>query len=94
MAGSFTSPSSATPKMKYGKGGLDQAKARQRAKPEYPITDSFGSKTIPSFASRRAHTNAKSGWNTKPARPPAGRLAKRPLAPSRGSGTEHRQKGK
>jgi hypothetical protein len=45
--------------------------------PEYPITDDFASEGIPPFTTRRANTNAKIGFNTTPARPPAGRLAQR-----------------
>src|SRR5258707_5537632 len=77
MAGSFTSPSGAPPKMKHGRGHPSKESNRQAAKPEHPITDSFASSSIPGFASRRANTNAKMGFNTKPARPPAGRLAQR-----------------
>lgn len=100
MAGSFTSPSGSPAKSKSGKGGLDQAKARQKAKPEYPITDDFAAHCLPDFKTRRAHTNAKSGWNTTPARPPAGRMVERPTEPaggwraSRAKGIQDRQKSK
>jgi hypothetical protein len=45
--------------------------------PEYPITDDFASETLHTFAERHANTNGKSGFNSTPARPPAGRLAQR-----------------
>jgi hypothetical protein len=56
---------------------------------EYPITDEFASQEIPHFAQRRANTNAKTGFNSVPARPPAGRLAQPPpYSPCRGYGRE------
>ena|SRR5271155_1426274 len=90
MAGSFTSPSSNSSKMKHGsvkkpRGG-QQSGGPLPAKPEHPITDSFAAKSIPSFAERHRHTNNKSGFNTIPARPPAGRLAQCGCDPSRGAG--------
>jgi len=88
MAGSFTSPSGATPKTRTGKPNRPRRSGEvgMSTKPEYPITDSMASDAIPPFATRRRNTNNKSGFNTKPARPPAGRLAECPSAPSRGSG--------
>jgi hypothetical protein len=87
MAGSFTSPSGSPPKSKHGRGHPSKESNRQAARPEYPITDSFASDSIPSFATRRANTNNKSGFNVIPARSPAGRLANRAETPvSRGSG--------
>jgi len=89
MAGNFTSPS-ATPKMHVGKANrpkrTSEASIGIKNKPEYPLTDSFASKTIPGFSSRHAKTNGKTGFYTCPAKPPAGRLAQRPKAPNRGSG--------
>ncbi len=77
MAGSFTSPSGSPPKSKHGRGHPSKESNRQASRPEYPITDSFSSDSIPSFAERHSNTNNKSGFNTIPARPPAGRLAQR-----------------
>lgn len=94
MAGSFTSPSGSPAKMKHGRGHPGKDSNRQAAKSEYPITDKFASNSIPGFGSRRAHTNAKSGFNVVPARPPAGRLAQRaPTQPiTRGVGKEVRRR--
>jgi hypothetical protein len=91
MAGSFTSPSGASPKMKVGKVNRPKRTSPtgpgMAPTPEYPITDSFASDSIPSFATRRANTNNKSGFNVIPARSPAGRLSNRAETPvSRGSG--------
>lgn len=72
MAGGFTSPKSSPPQMRHGKGRPGGNGIQQKAKPEYPITDSFASKTIESFPSRRRKNNNKSGWNVKPSKP-AGR---------------------
>jgi hypothetical protein len=74
MAGNFTSPSSNSTHMKHGsvkkpRGG-QQAGGPLPDKPEYPITDDFAASSIPTFADRRAQTNAKSGFNTVPAKPP------------------------
>lgn len=77
---SFTSPgASSSSKMKHGstkkpRGG-QQARGSLTTKPEHPITDDFAAEKLPSFADRRAKTNNKSGFNTKPSQPPAGRLA-------------------
>jgi hypothetical protein len=84
MAGSFTG-TSASPKDRgnysngpKGKKSDCNLKGGPFGGPEYPITDDFAAKKIPGFAERRANTNAKSGFNTVPAHPPAGRLAQRP----------------
>lgn len=70
MAGSFTSPSGATAKMKVGKANRPRRTASNEsaAKPSYPITDSFAPKSIPKFGARKASSHSKSGFNTKPAR--------------------------
>jgi hypothetical protein len=92
MAGNFTSPSGAPPKMHVGKVNRPKRAAvvgtAIAPKPEYPITDSFASSSIPSFATRRANTNNKSGWNTEPSRPPHGGNAEfvKVSAPERGRG--------
>jgi hypothetical protein len=82
--GSFTGPSSG-PKDRgnYSRGPRGRCSEKGgpfQAEPEYPITDDFASEDIPKYSTRRANTNAKSGFNTTPARPPAGRLAQRPPA--------------
>jgi hypothetical protein len=92
MAGSFTSPSSNSSKMKHGsvkkpRGG-QQSTGPLPAKPEHPITDSFAACHIPSFDERHRNTNAKTGFNTTPARPPAGRLAQRAPGQIREAGKE------
>jgi hypothetical protein len=79
MAGSFTSPGSNSTKMKHGstkkpRGG-QQAGGPFQGTPEYAITDDFASDSIPPFETRHRNTNGKSGFNSIPARPPAGRLA-------------------
>jgi hypothetical protein len=90
VAGNFTSPNAAAPKMKVGKVNRPKRTSPTGSglnpKPDYPITDSFASKEIPSFTTRRSHTNNKSGWNTTPAKPPAGRLAQTVSGPERGRG--------
>jgi hypothetical protein len=97
MAGSFTSPTGAPPKMKVGKVNRPKRTSPTGSgvtpHPEYPITDSFASESIPGFASRHKHTNNKSGFNTVPGRPPAGRLAQHAPAAAmevgvRGTGKE------
>src|SRR3974390_3160036 len=95
MAGSFPSPSGAAPKMKVGKVNRPKRSASAGpvlpSKPEYPITDDFASREIPSFATRRHNTNNKSGWNTKPGKPQGGRrLAEKVSSPERGRGIEMR----
>jgi hypothetical protein len=94
MAGSFIAPS-ASPKARTGKPNrpkrTDEDATGLSAQPrKYALTDSFASDKIPSFATRRKNTNNKTGFNVVPSRPPAGRLAERAPAPSRGSGKEHR----
>lgn len=91
--GSFTSPSAAPPKSKYGRvkpdPGSDKKGNRFGEKPLDPLR--FASATIPSFASRRRATNGKSGFNTKPARLSwSSRKVDRPGKVSRGDGKEHR----
>lgn len=90
MAGSFTSPQGTGAKMHVGKVNRPKRTSEPHMgippKPEYPITDSFASDSIPGFDERRRKTNNKSGFNSKPARPPAGRLAQRAPKPSRGHG--------
>lgn len=88
----FTSPSVA-PKMHVGKANRPKRTAEvqldHHIPREYPITDEFASQEIPHFAQRRANTNAKTGFNSVPARPPAGRLAQPPpYSPCRGYGRE------
>lgn len=81
MAGSFVSPSGSPAKMKVGKVNRPKRTSPTGSgmtpTPDYPITDSFASSSIPGFATRRSNTNNKSGFNSKPAMPPAGRLAQR-----------------
>jgi len=91
---SFPSPS-AQPKMHVGKANrpkrtADNGEGLDRHIPrEYPLTDEFASHEIPGFATRRANTNNKSGFNVAPAHPPAGRLAQPPpYSPCRGYGRE------
>jgi len=96
MAGSFTSPSGAPAKMKVGKANRPKRTSsgeKQKDRPEYPITDSFASSSIPSFAKRHFKTNGKSGFHTHPGQPPAGHMKPRTAEPNRGSGKEHRAKG-
>ena len=94
MAGSrtFTSPSGAPPKMKIGKANRPKRSADSAHpfgnKAQDPLR--FASAKIPAFSDRHSHTNGKFGFHTNPARPPAGRLAKRPKGVNRGSGKEHR----
>jgi len=82
----FASPSS-QPKSRSGKPNrpkrsADAADGLAAQPRDYPITDSFGSSAIPSFATRRANTNNKSGFNCTPAKPPGSkRLAQRPGDP-------------
>jgi hypothetical protein len=91
--GSFTSPSGAPPKEKQvGYGGKGK-KCSERGgpfqdNPEYPISDDFAKEAIPGFTSRHANTNAKSGFNTVPAQPPAGRLAQHVTEVVREAGKE------
>lgn len=91
MAGSFTSPSGATPKMKTGHV-LPKIKRKHDTQHLECQLDPlrFASDKIPGFASRHSKTNNKHDFHATPARPPAGRLAQRPSKPSRGSGKEHR----
>lgn len=57
-----------------------------------PLTDHardphrHGSESITGYASRKANTNPKYGFNCVPARAPAGRLAKIQGPPNRGAG--------
>jgi hypothetical protein len=81
MAGGFVGTST-TPKDRgnYSKGPKGGKQCTEKGgpfpdNPEYPITDDFARRFIPDFAERHRNTNAKSGFNTTPARPPAGRLA-------------------
>jgi hypothetical protein len=56
-------------------------------RPEYSITDSFASDSIPSFEARKSATNNKRGFTSKPARSSTiHKIAERPPAPSRGHG--------
>lgn len=70
MAGSFTSPSSSGGKMKVSKANRPKrsASGEGSAKRSYPITDSFASSGVPGFASRKASSHTKSGFNSKPAK--------------------------
>lgn len=93
MARSFTSPGGAPPKMKAGHLLPKTKKAGRNHGPnvDAPLDPlRFASSRLPNFVTRRDNTNAKSGFNTHPSQPPAGRLAKRPRKPNRGSGHEHR----
>jgi hypothetical protein len=71
MAGNFTSPNSGT-KMKLGKANRPKRTSPtghgMSPKAEYPITDSFASKTIPGFTARKASSHTKGGFNCTPAR--------------------------
>jgi hypothetical protein len=102
MAGSatrsFTSPGGAPPKMKtghmlpkYKQHGKRDGGPQDLANPVDPLQ--HASSRLPNFQTRHRNTNSKSGFNTKPAHPPAGRLAQRPGSPNRGSGKVHRAKG-
>jgi len=93
---SFPSPSS-QPKMHVGKANRpkrssDGPNNGLTAQPrDYPITDDFATKKddFPTFAERHRNTNNKSGFNSKPACPPSGRLAQPPpYDPCRGYGRE------
>jgi hypothetical protein len=87
------SPKARTGKPNRPKRSTEDATGLSAQPRVHPITDTFASKTLPGFAERRAHTNNKSGFNTIPARPPAGRLAQRAstFPVSRGSGKEVRR---
>jgi hypothetical protein len=92
MAGNFVSPSGATPKMKHGKPNRPKRTAEVQSPfpvdPEYPITDSFASREIPSFRTRRASDNPKSGFNTVPTKASRSGMAEfvKVSAPERGRG--------
>jgi len=90
MARSFSSPSGAPPKMKGGKI-LPKIKRHPHPEVDKPVDPlRFASNRLPNFVTRRNATNNKSGFNTTPSRPPAGRLAHRPGKVNRGSGKVHR----
>lgn len=91
--GSFTSSSGAPPKQKTGHVRPQMKDVRHGSafdfeKKSDPLR--HAAPRIPPFADRHRKTNAKFGFNTKPARPPAGRLAVKPGKVNRGSGREHR----
>ncbi len=68
---SFTSPNAST-KMKVGKVNRPKwtspTGTGMPPKAEYPITDSFAPRTVPSFAARKPSSHSKTGFNSKPAR--------------------------
>jgi hypothetical protein len=72
MAGSFVAPS-ASPKMRSGKPNRpkscnEDATGLSAQPRDYAITDSFASKSIPDFGSRKVSSHTKSGFNSKPLR--------------------------
>ncbi len=71
MAGNFTSPNAST-KMKVGKANRPKRTSPtgggMSPKAEYPITDSFAPKSIPSFAKRKTSSHSKSSFNSTPLR--------------------------
>ena len=85
MAGGFTGPKATPPQMRHGHTPKAQGGAMAKAKPEYPISDSFASKGIPSLEKRKKMHNPKYGFHTEPARA-SHHHAQRPPKPSRGSG--------
>jgi hypothetical protein len=62
--------------------------------PEYPITDEFASREIPTFGARRAKDHPKTGWNCVPTRAPIGGFAtiESPPSVTRGTGKEIRRR--
>ena len=98
MAGTnFTSPNQPSSKMHVGKANRPKRSSEASHGPgskklEYPITDSFASKTLPGFASRRAKDNPKTGFNTQPTKASYTGFVreKRVASPERGRGHEHR----
>jgi hypothetical protein len=69
MSGSFVGGGSGSTKSKVGKPNRPKrsGSARASVKSEYPITDSFASKSIPAFSARKNRSNPKSGFNCEPA---------------------------